>query len=84
MTVADSAGNTDTASIEFPLVAKADQTLTGFSYGSDTVTFGSAAPAVTEPTGGVGTLGYTASPETVCTVNATTGALTLVGWASAR
>ena len=79
VTVADNAGNTDTASIEFPLVAKGDQTLTGFSYGSDTVTFGSAAPAVTEPTGGVGTLGYTASPETVCTVNATNGALTLVG-----
>ena len=79
VTVADNAGNTDTVDIEFPLVAKGDQTLTGFAYGSDTVTFGSAAPAVTEPTGGVGTLGYTASPETVCTVNATTGALTLVG-----
>ena len=79
VTVADNAGNTATASITFPLVAKGDQTLTGFQYSVSSVTFGSAAPTVTAPTGGVGTLGYTASPETVCTVNATTGALTLVG-----
>ena len=34
---------------------------------------------MTAPRGAVGTLGYTATPSRVCTVNATTGALTIAG-----
>ena len=79
VTVSDSAGNTATVDITFPAVAKGDQTLTGFAYGSNSVTFGSAAPTLMAPRGAVGTLGYTATPTTVCTVNATTGALTIAG-----
>ena len=79
VTVSDSAGNTDTVSITFPAVAKGDQTLSGFGYSSSSVTFGSAAPTYTAPGGAQGTLSYAATPATVCTVEATTGALTLTG-----
>ena len=79
VTVSDTAGNTATVDITFPAVAKGDQTLSGFEYSASSVTFGAAAPTVTAPTGAATTLGYTASPATVCTVNATTGALTLIG-----
>ena len=79
VTVTDTAGNTATVSIAFPAVAKGDQTLTGFAYSSASVTFGGAAPAVTAPGGVQTTLSYSAAPATVCTVDASTGALTLVG-----
>ena len=79
ITVADSASNTATATIAFPPVAKGEQTLSGFAYSSATVTFGSTAPTVTPPTGGVGALSYAAEPATVCTVDAGTGVLTLIG-----
>ena len=79
VTVTDTAGNPDTVSISFPAVDKGDQTLTGFAYSPASVTFGDTAPAVTAPTGAQTTLAYTATPATVCTVNASTGALTLVG-----
>ena len=79
VTVSDTAGNTDTVSITFPAVAKGEQTLSGFSYSSSSVTFGSAAPTVTAPGGAQGALSYTASPSGVCTVEAATGALTLTG-----
>ena len=79
VTVSDSAGNTDTVDITFPVVAKGDQTLSGFSYSASSVTFGSAAPTVTAPSGVETTLSYAASPFDVCTVNAATGALTLAG-----
>ena len=79
VTVTDTAGNTATASITFPAVAKGDQTLTGFAYSSATVTYGDTAPAVTAPGGVRTTLAYSATPATVCTVDASTGALTLVG-----
>ena len=78
VTVKDTAGNTATVSITFPAVAKGDQTLTGFAYSSASVTFGGAAPAVTAPGGVQTTLSYSATPATVCTVDASTGALTLV------
>ena len=55
------------------------QTLSGFTYSADEVTFGTAAPTVTAPSGAETTLRYTASPDTVCTVHATTGVLTPVG-----
>ena len=79
VTVTDTAGNTATVEITFPAVAKGDQTLTGFAYSPTTVTFGGAAPAVTAPGGVQTTLSYSATPATVCTVEASTGALTLVG-----
>ena len=79
VTVSDTAGNTADASIAFPAVDKGDQALTGFQYSSSAVAFGSAAPTVTGPTGVVTSLSYSAAPDTVCTVDATSGALTLVG-----
>ena len=79
VTVSDTAGNTGTVSITFPAVAKGDQTLSGFSYSASSVTFGSAAPTLTAPSGAQGALSYAASPSDVCTVEAATGALTLTG-----
>ena len=79
VTVTDTAGNPAAVSIPFPAVAKGDQTLMDFSYTPRTVTFGSAAPTVTDPTGARTTLSYSTTPTDVCTVNATSGAFTLVG-----
>ena len=79
VTVKDTAGNAADASITLPAVAKGDQTLTGFAYSPATVTYGDTAPAVTAPGGVQTTLSYSATPATVCTVDASTGALTLVG-----
>ena len=79
VTVSDAAGNTAEVSIAFPAVAKGDQTLSGFQYSASSVTFGSAAPTVTAPTGVQTTVSYAATPSTVCTVDSSTGALTLVG-----
>ena len=79
VTVSDTAGNTDTVDIAFPAVAKGDQTLTGFRYGASSVTFGSTAPTVTAPSGVQTTLSYSAAPPEACTVDASSGALTIVG-----
>ena len=79
VTVSDTAGNTGTVDIAFPAVAKGDQTLTGFQYSAPSVAFGSAAPTVTAPGGVETTLSYAATPSAVCTVNSSTGALTLAG-----
>ena len=79
VTASDTAGNADTVTIEFPAVAAGDRTLTGFRYSAASVTFGSAAPTVTAPGGAQTAVSYTAAPSTVCTVDASTGALTLVG-----
>ncbi len=79
VTVTDTAGNTATVDITFPAVAKGDQTLTGFAYSPASVTHGDTAPTVTPPTGVQTTLSYSAAPEGVCTVDPSTGALTLAG-----
>ena len=79
VTVRDAAGNTATATIIFPAVDKGDQALTGFQYSASSVSFGSTAPTVTAPTGAQTTLGYSAEPSTVCSVDDTSGALTLDG-----
>ena len=79
VTVSDTAGNSVAASITFPAVAKGDQTLSGFSYGASSVSYGSTAPTVNEPTGVQTTLSYSVTAEEVCTVDSATGALTLVG-----
>ena len=84
VTATDAAGNTGTATMTFPLVAKGDQTLTGFGYSASTITFGDAAPTLTAPTvtvplGTPGALSYASSDAAVCTVNSSSGALTIVG-----
>ena len=79
VTVSDQAGNTAAVSITFPAVAKGDQMLNGFNYSASSATFGDNVPTVTAPTGAQTTLSYSAAPSTVCTVNSSTGALTLVG-----
>ena len=65
MTVSDSAGNTQTVDITFPAVVRGTQTLTGFSYSADSVTFGASPPTVTEPAGAETALSYSASPSFV-------------------
>ena len=79
VTVSDAAGNSATATITFPAVDRGDQVLSGFEYSASSVTYGSAAPTVTAPTGVLTTLGYSATPAEVCTVHPSTGALTLLG-----
>ena len=79
VTVSDAAGNSATVSITFPAVDKGDQALSGFQYSPSSVTFGAAAPSVTAPSGVLTTLSYTATPASVCTVDPSSGALTLVG-----
>ena len=79
VTVADTAGNPATVTISFPAVAKGDQALTGFAYSLDSIAFGDDAPTLTAPTGAQTTLSYSASPAEVCTVDAASGALTVVG-----
>ena len=78
VTVSDAAGNTVEVPITFPAVAKGDQALTGFQYSASSVAFGSAAPTVTAPGGVETTLSYSATPASVCSVDAS-GALTLEG-----
>ena len=76
--VSDAAGNPATATITFPAVDKGDQALSGFQYSASSVPFGSTTiPSVTPPTGVHTTLGYSATPASVCTVDASSGALTL-------
>ena len=79
VSVSDTPGNSATVSITFPAVDKGDQALSGFQYSASSVTFGAAAPSVTAPSGVLTTLSYTATPASVCTVDPSSGALTLVG-----
>ena len=78
VTVSDTAGNSATASVTFPAVDKGDQALSGFQYSASSVLFGSTIPSVTAPTGVLTTLSYSATPAEVCTVDPSSGALTLV------
>ena len=77
--VNDAAGNTAEVSVTFPPVDKADQVLSGFGYSASSAKFGSTPPRVTAPKGVQTTLSYSATPASVCGVNPSTGALTLVG-----
>ena len=76
----DTNDNPADVSLTFPAVAMGSQTLTGFAYSADTATVGQPAPTVTEPTGQqtASSLSYASSDTNICTVDATTGALTLV------
>ena len=77
----DTNDNPADVSLTFPAVAMGSQTLTGFTYSADTATVGQPAPTVTEPTGQQtgSSLSYASGNASICTVDATTGALTLVG-----
>ena len=75
VTVTDGAGNPTEVDIAFPAVAKGDQTLTGFAYSSGGITFGESAPTLTAPTGA---LSYASDTPDVCTVDAASGALTIL------
>ena len=78
VTLSDTAGNTTEVSIAFPAVERGDQALAGFEYSAASVIYGTAAPTVTAPTGVVTSLSYSAAPDTVCAVDAASGALTLL------
>ena len=82
VTITDTAGNSATVSFTFTAVAQGEQTLTGFKYSATSVTFGGTAPTLTAPTGAVTALSYSATPAGVCSVNSSSGALTLVGLGS--
>ena len=91
VTSTDAAGNTGTVTIDFPAVAKGTQTIAGFGYGASAVATSGPAPAlnagtaVTVPVGTPGALGYaTDAPAVVCSVDGTSGALTLGGKAGTR
>ena len=77
VTITDGAGNTTDVKINFPAVGKGEQTLSGFTYGVASLTYG-VTPKVTAPAGATETLEYSAAPSNVCTVDATSGALTIL------
>ena len=79
VTVTDAAGNTSTVTINFSKVDKGEQTLTGFGYRAAALNFGATAPALKAPEGAAVTLTYTTTSADVCTVNAASGALTIIG-----
>ena len=79
VTVTDTAGNPAVVTITFPPVDKGDQNLGSFYYSPRTVALGGPAPTLNGPSGAHGTVSYSATPEMVCTVDAMSGALTLVG-----
>ena len=81
ITLTDTNGNTGAIDLTFPAVDRSSQTLTGFAYSATTAMVGDTAPTVTAPTGAVAgsTLSYSTNDTTICTVDAGTGVLTLVG-----
>ena len=66
-------------SVTFPAVAKGDQTLSGFAYSAASVAFGATAPTLTAPTGARTALSYSSDAAAVCTVDASSGVLSIVG-----
>ena len=79
MTVSDTAGNSAEVDIAFPSVDKGEQSLTGFEYSAASVAVNATAPTLTAPSGAQTALSYSADPAAVCTVDPSTGALTIVG-----
>ena len=79
ITVEDDAGNSSPVTLSLPRVEGLAQTLNGFKYAPATLNWGDDAPTLTPPTGAEGALTYSASPESVCRVNETSGALTPEG-----
>ena len=76
----DTADNPTDVPLTFPAVTPGRQTLTGFTYSAPTAMLAQPAPTVTAPTGQQpgSALSYASSNPNICTVNAATGALTLV------
>ena len=75
-----SSTRTYTVNVTRPVVVtKRNQTLTGFAYNPAELTFGDPPPTLTPPSGARTPVTYSATPDTVCTVEATTGALTITG-----
>ena len=78
--ITDTAGNTQEVLIAFPGVEKGSQSLGGFSYNPTSIAFDDPVPELTAPTGAPGTtIAYMSDTPLVCTVDASTGALTIVG-----
>jgi len=85
--VIDTAGNRGEVGIGFPIVQKGTQAIGAFSYPTvNTLSSPQALatqPTVTVPVGTAGTLSYSSTTTTVCTVDATSGELTLRGMGTA-
>ena len=79
VTVTDTAGNETTVSLTFPAVSKGEQDLSGFGYAPPRLTFGDSAPSLTAPADPKGAVTYATTSTGVCSVNAGTGALVIVG-----
>ena len=78
--VADRAGNSQEVVVIFPAVAEGHQSLSGFAYNPPSITFGDPPPALRAPTGAPGAaISYISNSPSVCAVDATTGALTIIG-----
>jgi hypothetical protein len=78
LVVGDRAGNRAAVSLSWPAVSKIPQTLTGFAYQPRQIKFGDAAPTLTPPSGAVGALSYRSQTTAVCTVDGSSGALTVL------
>ena len=76
--VTDAAGNVQEIVVVFPKVAKGAQSLTDFAYNPSSIVFGDPAPVLVAPSGAQGTLSYASNTPSVCTVEASTGALTII------
>ena len=79
VSMADPAGNSSSVNISFPEVEKGDQVLSDFAYSASSASIAKPAPTVTAPSGVATTLSYAALPESVCSVDASTGELSLSG-----
>ena len=76
--VTDAAGNVQEVVIVFPEVVKGSQSLTAFSYNPLSIIFGDPAPTLVAPPGARGALSYESDTPSVCTVETSTGALTIL------
>ena len=76
--VSDAADNHQQVVVVFPEVAKGHQSLDDFAYNPSSIVFGEPAPALVAPLGAQGSLSYASDTQSVCTVQTSTGALTIV------
>ena len=76
--VTDAADNHQQIVVVFPEVAKGYQSLDDFAYNPSSIVFGEPAPALVAPAGAQGSLSYASDTLSVCTVQASTGALTII------
>ena len=76
--VTDAADNHQQVVVVFPEVAKGYQSLDDFAYNPSSIAFGEPAPELVAPAGAQGSLSYTSDTQSACTVQASTGALTIL------